>query len=408
MEATVVKPKPRIRAAAVRDGLNRFFQIHAMQTGEKKTPLQLVRLAVASRAQLASVRRHVPVLKFTLWSSGWHWFMPDVGLGSAAGRVAVRPNEMSGIVNLIRVPVHLLIVDTRGLVRVDWEEIKQIEEFVSGLDLREDPHQFPALSQFINKVTLQLKKLECSTDVLNLFPPLDLDKLQLYGTDGLDEALSRHTIRRLDVYANAAVHKSLSEQFFLSSIKALGLIDYMGLLDVPAEAINAFCRRFPELEDLHLIVHRTEERTLVQDPFQKQWAHLLWLRDQLNIPSLKRLFFSIKDDCTSWLNKPGWMERLKQTEPFDKASFTIGPSPHRVRMFLKLSWPTEQLPTFFRIEGQFWDADGDKVEDSSDSSDDEMEDEDAGGEGQRGEDEGSDFDEHAMDTDEDGMQDAVV
>ncbi|KAI6234278.1 hypothetical protein M3Y99_00824200 [Aphelenchoides fujianensis] len=340
-------------------------------TNEKKAPLQLVRLAAVFRAQLTSVRRHVSVLKFTLWSSGWHWFMPDVGLGSAAGRVAVSPTEMSGIAKLLRVPVHLLIVDTRGLVHVDWEEMKEVEEFVNGLDLRENPHQFLVLSQFINKVTPQLKKLECSTDVLNHFPPLELNKLQLYGTDGLHEALSRHSIRRLDVYANAvlrAVHAPQPttihplEQLFSPSIKSLELIDYMGLLDVPAETIDVFCRRFPELEDLHLTVHRTEERTLVQDPFQKQWAHLLRLRDRLNIPGLKRLFFVIKDDCTSWLNKPGWMEWLKQTEPFDNSSFLTGRSPHRVRMFLKLSWPTEQLPTFFRIEGEFWNADGDKLE----------------------------------------------
>ncbi|KAI6225367.1 hypothetical protein M3Y99_01350000 [Aphelenchoides fujianensis] len=408
MEAPLVEPRPRLRAAAARDGLNRFLQIHAMRTDEKKAPLQLVRLAAVSRAQLASLRRHVAELTLTLWANGWHWFLPDVGLDSLAGRTAIRPKVMSGIGKLLRLPVQLNLVDTAGLKNVDWVEMGQIEEFVSDLDLRENPHQFPALSEFVNRVTPQLKNLQCSTDVLNLFSSLDLDKLRLFGSDGLLDALSRHTIRRLDVYTTLVLRESAKEQLFSASIKALGFVEGIDLLEVPSESIVAFCRRFPALEDLHFSVHHYEERRDKEAYYKWMWESILRLRDRLIVPGLKRLFFKIQHLDCSGLKKPGWVGRLKQVEPFDKATFSIYPFDERAYVFLKLSWPTEQLPTFFRIEGDYyWNDEFENKEYSLDLLDDEMDDED---EILNGEDD--DFDEDAMDeneaADEDGVDDAGV
>ncbi|KAI6175137.1 hypothetical protein M3Y99_01991800 [Aphelenchoides fujianensis] len=352
----IVKTKPRIRAANVRDGLNRFLQIHAMRTDEKKAPLQLVRLAAVSRAQLASVRRHVSEITFRLWPAGGDWFLPNVGLGVLVGRIAVSLKEMSAIAKLLRVPVHVIFGEN-ALERIDWEEVKQFEEFVNSLRLCEDHHKFPASSEFIDRVTPQLRKLECPPDVLNRLPPLNLDKLELLGSgsDGLHDALSRHTIRRLDVDTAVASAESSSEQLFSASIKALGLVEYQDLLRVRPETVVAFCRRFPGLEELHFVAQQFEPEDAEEPYFEQLWDGLLQLRERLNIPGLKRLFFDVEYVGDFHDDKPGWIDRLKQTEPLNKAVFSFNPSAPRLCFSLKLSWPRDALPTFFRIQGDFYD-----------------------------------------------------
>ncbi|KAI6234232.1 hypothetical protein M3Y99_00819200 [Aphelenchoides fujianensis] len=371
MEAAVVKPKPRMRPL-VRDRLPRFFQIYTMRT-EEKAPLQLVRLAMVSRAQLASVRRRVPVLTFTLWDLGWKWLMPDMRLDCAAKRIDVSPTEMSGIAKVLRVPVHLRFFQEGGLEFVDWEEMEQVEEFVRGLELWEDYHRFPVLLRFVNEVLPQLNELQCSTDVLNRLPPLDLNKLQLYRPGPLHDAVSRHTIRRLDVSTLVAARESTGEQLFSASIKSLGLVEPMDLLMVPFDSIVAFCRRFTALEDLHIIVDQEEPRNAEEPIFKQMWGAILRLRDRLKVLGLKRLFFEIKYLGIFHEDKPGWIDRLKQTEPLEQAAFSTSPCDSRLRMFFKLSWPREELPTFFRIKGQFNDMEDESAEDTSDWSDDEDE-----------------------------------
>ncbi|KAI6181943.1 hypothetical protein M3Y99_01971500 [Aphelenchoides fujianensis] len=356
MEAAVVEPRPRIRAA-VRDRLNRFLQIHAMRTDKTKAPLQLVRLAAISRAQLASVRRHVAELKFALWPTGWAWFMPDVGCGATAGRIDVSAKEMSAIAQLLRRPIRLLLVDARGLEHVDWAETTNVVEFVNGLDVYEleDPHKFPVLAALIDRVTPQLRNLKCSTDVLNRLPPLELDKLELLGTGGLHDALKRHTIRRLDMNTAVISEESPSEQLSSPSIKSLGLVEDASLFSVRPESVVAFCRRFPGLEALHLVVEQFEFSDEEEDPFFKRlWDDILWLREHLNVPGLQRLFFDVEYLGVFHDDK---LERMQKVEPFDKATFSVCPlDDDCVRMFFKMSWPTEQLPTFFRIRGEFfWD-----------------------------------------------------
>ncbi|KAI6230556.1 hypothetical protein M3Y99_01049000 [Aphelenchoides fujianensis] len=364
MEAPFVEPRPRHRAVAVRDGLNRFLQIHAMRTDEKKAPLQLARLAAVSRAQLVSVRRHVPVLKFTLWPAGWAWFMPNVGLGSTAGRIYVSATETSGIAKLLRVPIRLVIVNSSGLEHVDWKEMRMLEEWVNGLEIHESEalYQFPLLSGLIDRVTPQLKNLMCSAAVLDRFPPLDLDSLDFRGADGLHDAVSRHTIRRLDVNTFVASRESSSDQLFSASIESLGLVEYQDLLSVRPETVVAFCRRFPGLEELRFVVVYQFEPSDAEDPFFKQlWDGLLQLRERLNISGLKRLYFEIEYLGYFHDDNPGWIDRLKQTEPLNKAAFSSNPSTSRLCFSLKLSWPRDALPTFFRILGEFQD-----VEDESD------------------------------------------
>ncbi|KAI6234272.1 hypothetical protein M3Y99_00823500 [Aphelenchoides fujianensis] len=365
METAVVKRKPRIRAAAVRDGLNRYLMAAALAAKKKKHGvIQLIRLASLSRAQLASVRRSVPAISFTLQFNGWQWSLPEFRREVAPERVAVRPKEMSALVKLLRVPVRLLFVDTTEFKNVDWWELKNVEEFVNELNLSMDPSKFPALWKFVHKVKSQLRELECSADVLDRLPPLDLDKFHAPDNNVNYEALSRHTIRRLDV-PGSMVSLELPDDHVLSpTIKSLGLTQYMKQLDERPESIVAFCRRFPALEDLHLNVHYQEEFRNVEDPFKRLWSGLLRFRDRLTVLGLKRLFLKVQYTGTTCRYTPGWLDRLKRMEPFDQASFlTAG---LRIRVFLKLNWPTEKLPTFFRIEGEFWDEEQEKDEYDSD------------------------------------------
>ncbi|KAI6242406.1 hypothetical protein M3Y99_00226000 [Aphelenchoides fujianensis] len=111
MEAAIVKPKPRIRAGAsdVRDKLNRFMLIDAMETADDKheETTEFIRLALVSRAHLASVRRTVPgMIKFERTHQEWLLRL-KVGLGAPKIAFPVDQTEMSAIIKLLGVPVHL-------------------------------------------------------------------------------------------------------------------------------------------------------------------------------------------------------------------------------------------------------------------------------------------------------------
>ncbi|KAI6220642.1 hypothetical protein M3Y99_01597600 [Aphelenchoides fujianensis] len=343
MEATVVKKKPQMRPAAVRDGLNRFVLTAAMSTNTKvATPL--LRLAAISRAQLTSVRRSVRELKCKPAGFG-----PSLELDVGASRVefAAGAQEMSGIAKLLRVPVRL---DFGWRDTFDCLKVAQVGESVTRLTLSFTPKS-PFLLQFIKLVAPQLKQLECSPFALQRFPPLDLEKLVIDHTPVDYAALSRHKIRRLDV-CTAEAGRHFAEDCVLSaSIKSLGLTQSSRAVSPPIESFAAFCRRFPSLEELHSFgQHFDTDMTNL-------WARCLKLRDQLNIPGLKRLFVTGKHAAVEFFVKSDdeWMPKLKQVEPFDKATFwTDSVSQHeRLLLVQTFDWPNGAKPTSIRIEGDF-------------------------------------------------------
>ncbi|KAI6242512.1 hypothetical protein M3Y99_00217800 [Aphelenchoides fujianensis] len=392
MEAAVVKPKPRIRAA-VRDGLNRFCLVDKMKVESDKHEgtTQLKRLALISRAHLASVRRSARGIQFDHVYPEWRLQL-DLRIGAPKVVFPVDQTEMRGIVKLLAVPIHAEIgYDPYWYKDAACKELKGIENFVNGLHLRSfsDSSAFP---EFVERVAPHLKQLECPPFVLGRLPPLDLEKLVLdFTLSGIDYGqLSRHKVRRLDV-PMYEVHRNgyLNGQVLSASISSLGL-KASHVLDLPHEALDAFCRRFPALEELHIFDNNTRRMKELDEHFKKLWTACLELRDQLNVPGLKRFFFTIRHDCTFFTRKNSdWIAKLKQVEPFDKASFIIDSSSKDVRMFLKHSRPRDAKAVFLRIEGHFQCLDDWSDDDSTDEEeeDEEMEeDEDL-----------DDFDEDAMD-----------
>ncbi|KAI6239256.1 hypothetical protein M3Y99_00600200 [Aphelenchoides fujianensis] len=347
MEAAVVKKKPKLRPAAVRDGLNRFVLTAAMSKNTKVAATPLFRLAAISRAQLTSVRRTVREIKCKPADFGPSLEL-ELGVGASKVEFAAGAEEMSAIAKLLRVPVRLDfgLQDTS-----DYLTVAQVGEFVTRLTLSFTPKS-PFLLQFIKLVAPQLKQLECSPFALQRFPPLDLEKLVIDRTPVDYEALSRHKIRRLDVCTAEAGRFFPDERVLSASIKSLGLTQSSRAVGPPTDSFAAFCRRFPSLEELHSFgQHLNTDMT-------ELWARCLELRDQLNIPGLKRLFVTGKHVAVEFFVKPDdeWMPKLKQVEPFDKATFwTDAVSQHeRVLLVQQFDWPDGAKPTSIRIEGDFF------------------------------------------------------
>ncbi|KAI6225190.1 hypothetical protein M3Y99_01369000 [Aphelenchoides fujianensis] len=407
MEAAVVKRKPQMRAAVL-DGLNRFQLVDAMETDEKKGSIRLVRLASISSAQLASVRRTTRKLKFHWTGRNWLLRM-NFGLNAPKIVFSVDQTEMIGIIQLLGMPVHLKIGEYwERLENVDWEGLQQTEQYVNSLTVYKyyDSLEFSA---FISSVSSQLKMLSSTWSVLAQLPPLDLKRARLYEPFGDFNELNRHKIHRLEVPAHFLYYhlKLKTNQGIFSSIKSLGIVHIRDSADFPYDSIEAFSRRFPSLEDLHIVCEYREDVWVLKDYFTVLWAKCLEIRDRLHALSLKRLFLTIKHDCTFQGTKSDWFEKLKLVQPFDNATSTVDRSNECVRMFLKHNEPRGPKPTFFHIKGDFFwfNEDENTDADSSALSGDEQENE-------AEEDQLDDSSENAMKeskaSDQDGMNDAGI
>ncbi|KAI6239943.1 hypothetical protein M3Y99_00528000 [Aphelenchoides fujianensis] len=355
METAVVKRKPRLRAGAsdAPDKLNRFLLVDAMRADKTKGAAQLVRLASISRAQLASVRRLAAGIKFELDGEKWRLKL-EQGFGTPPILFVLSQKEMCGVAELLAVSLSLAL-DPAFLKSVDWEELKRTENFVNGVVLYDTPKS-PDLLEFIGRVAVQLKELECDASYLKRSPPFDLDKLVLHGPRVDYKALGRHKIRRLDVPMWELGRNHSADLVLPASITSLGLVEHLSLFNASPDAVNEFCRRFPALEDLHLIgSFRITAQDLVTH-FKDVWAKCLELRDRLVFPGLRRIFFSTGYPKRYSISKPkpGWMEQLKQVEPFDKATVQFNPSTNSVRVLLKHNEPRGPKPCFFEIENNFY------------------------------------------------------
>ncbi|KAI6239933.1 hypothetical protein M3Y99_00526400 [Aphelenchoides fujianensis] len=410
MVAVDEKKKPRIRAA-LRDGLNRFFLVEKMETDETKGTAQILRLAAISRAQLTSVRRLAAGIKFKQTNRNWRLLMAG-GLGTPKISFPLVQTEMIGIVKLLDVPVHLKFGEyCEPNEDADWEELQQIEQWVHGLGVYNENNS-PEFSSFISNVAPHLKVLYSTWSVLEKLPPLDLKWIRLHDMVYDVGELKSHKIRRLDVPAYELEDYSdlESDQVMSASIKSLGLImDNVDWADVSYDSIEAFRRRFSELEEIHVICKRA---TSFEDPsayLTALWAKCLEIRDRLHVAGLKRLFLTVKHDSTFCGMATDWFEKLKQVEPFEKATFTIDRFNEHVRMFLKHNEPRGPKPTFVCIKGNFWWSVQEEEETHEDLSDDQMDDEDEGDyEAMEKDGQFDDSTEDAMDesADEDGMDDA--
>ncbi|KAI6242475.1 hypothetical protein M3Y99_00213600 [Aphelenchoides fujianensis] len=282
---------------------------------------------------------------------------------------------MRRIIKLLDVPIHVDLGTTYQSYKDACKELKESSNLVNGLTLR-DFSESPAFAEFVEGVAPNLKQLECLSSVLARFPPLDLERVDY-------ARLSRHKIRQLDVPIWEIGREFADGQVLSPSITSLGINDH-NALNFRHELIEAFCRRFPALEELHISVDSTGAISVPDEHYKKLWTACLELRDQLNVPGLKRFFFAIQYDCTFLTRKnTDWITKLKQVEPFDETTFTVGRFSKNVRMFLKHNRPRDAKAVFFQIEGYFRCMD---VWSDVDSSDEEDEDEDLDG-----------FDEDAMD-----------
>ncbi|KAI6225349.1 hypothetical protein M3Y99_01347800 [Aphelenchoides fujianensis] len=360
MEATVVKPKPRIWAA-VRDGLNRFHLVDKMQTGIKNGAGQLVRLAMISRAHLESVRRTARGIKFKLDYSTWDMKL-NLGLGTPKVSFPVDPTKMSAITRLLHVSVHLTFAYSRppSFETVDWEKLRGIETHVNALSVY---HKFDSsdFSAFIGNVAPQLKALNSTWDLLAQFPPLDLERAQLYHSPGDFSELNRHKIHRLEMPVYYLDDRSgfPRNQVISSSIKSLGIMQICNWKKFPYNSIEVFRRRFPSLEDLYINCKYEQDEDMpdlrdLSAYFTKLWAKGLEIRDRLHVAGLKRLFLTVKHGCGFDGTKDEWFENFGQVEPFNEATSTIDRFNECVRMFLKHNEPRAAKPTFVLIKGNFW------------------------------------------------------
>ncbi|KAI6181941.1 hypothetical protein M3Y99_01972200 [Aphelenchoides fujianensis] len=380
MESAIVKPK-RIRAA-VRDRLIRFLLIDAAETGghENEGFLRLARLASISRAQLASVRRSVVKIKFK-HTSGYELLLRlNLGVGAPKPAFTVDQAEMIAIIRLLGVPVCL-----RFYVDVDWKKLDSIERYVNELTVL---HVSPAFSAFVNTVAPHLRVLHSGWSHLERLPPLELERARIYGRFDEFNDLHLHKIHRLDVsIGDLSSYSVQSDRVVSSKITSLGILVPLVFdwATFPCDSIEAFARRFPALEDLHITCKYVKDIPDLSAYFTKLWAKCLEIRDRLHVAKLKRLFITIKHYGCDFQGRPNdWFEKLKLVEPFHEASSTIDPHNNCVRMFLKHNEPRGPKPTFVCIKGDFhWQLqeNGEPIEalfDSSDgSSDDEMD--DAGG-----------------------------
>ncbi|KAI6232646.1 hypothetical protein M3Y99_01000300 [Aphelenchoides fujianensis] len=354
MEAALVKSKPRIRAA-VRDGLNRFLLVGKMETESDKHEgtIQLKRLALISRVHLASLRRSARGIKFKQKGCEWRLQL-DFGIGAPEFVSSADHAEMRGIVKLLAVPIHVdLDISHRSYTNAACKELKGIENFVNGLTLRSFPES-PPFAEFVESVIARLKHLKCPPFVFKRFPLLDLEKLVLIDfASRVDyEIVGRHQIRRLDV-SMWEIHRNFtSGQVLSASITSLGL-NVSNAIDFHHELIEAFCRRFSALEELYINVDFTDPMKNLDEHFKNLWTASLKLRNELNMPRLKRFFFTFEHDCTVYDSNTEWIEKLKPVKPFDQTTLTVNRSSKQMRMFLKHSRPRDAKPVFFHIKGGF-------------------------------------------------------
>ncbi|KAI6224554.1 hypothetical protein M3Y99_01383200 [Aphelenchoides fujianensis] len=288
MEAAVVKPKPRMRAA-VRDGLNRFCLVHKMETDKTKGPAQLVRLAAISRAQLASVRRSARGIKFKEGDHKWRLRL-DCGLGTP--KIVF---SMIGVIQQLEVPVHLKL-----FTDVDWKELQEIERYVNGLTFY-NYFRSPEFSAFIGRVSPHLNVLQSSWSVLARLSALNLERIRLWHLPSDFNELNGHKIRRLDLPLCVLNDRPdlQSNQAISSTIKVLGIeLLHDDWAAFPYDSMEAFCRRFPALEDLHVVCLYGERVQDLSAYFTALWARCLEIRDRLHALGLKRLFITIKHNCT--------------------------------------------------------------------------------------------------------------
>ncbi|KAI6240483.1 hypothetical protein M3Y99_00457000 [Aphelenchoides fujianensis] len=362
MEAAIFKPKPRMRAA-VRDGLNRFQLVDKMETADDKHEgtTQLKRLALVSRAHLTAVRRLAAASKFILDRCAWRVNM-ELGIGASKSAFSADQTEMRAIIELLGVPVYLKFgCCIRTSKDIDWHELQQIGKY-----------------------------------------------------DDYSE-LNRHKIRRLDVpvYELDDYSGSESNQVISASIKSLGILHISDWAAFPYDSIEAFSRRFPSLEDLHIVCKHEEQVQDLRAYLKALWTKCLEIRDRMHVAPLKRLFITIKHDCSYRGTKSDWFKTVKRVEPFDKATVVVTPSKKRFRMLVKHNEPRGPKPTFICIKGDFewWYEYEETDEGSTDSSGGDMEDEDENEDEAMEEDKQlDDSSEDAMDesesTDEDGVGDA--
>ncbi|KAI6175258.1 hypothetical protein M3Y99_01977800 [Aphelenchoides fujianensis] len=382
--------------AAVRGGLNRFYLVDATETSghENKEFVRLARLASISRAQLASVRRSVARIKFK-HTSGYELLLRlNLGVGTPKPAFTVDQAKMVAIIRLLGVPVHL-----RFYVDVDWKALESVGRYVNELTIL---HVSPAFSAFVNRVAPHLRVLHSGWPDLERLPPLELERARIYGRFDEFNDLHLHKIHRLDVSIGDLTSYSVqSDRVVSSKIKSLGFLvplvfDWAAF---PSDSIEAFARRFPALEDLHItckyvvgterlypfpMVEFQKDIPDLSAYFTKLWAKCLEIRDRLHVAGLKRLFVTIKHNCHFHGRPNDWFEKLELVEPFHEASSTIDRPNKCVRMFLKHNEPRGPKPTFVCIKGDFhWQLqeNGEPIEALSDlsdgSSDDEMD--DAGG-----------------------------
>ncbi|KAI6242405.1 hypothetical protein M3Y99_00225900 [Aphelenchoides fujianensis] len=368
MEAAVAKRKPQIRAA-VRDGLNRFYLVDTMETSdhENKKFARLARLASISRAQLASVRRSIVRVKFK-HTSGYELLLRlNLGVGAPKPAFTVDEAEMIAIIRLLGVPVCL-----RFYVDVDWKALESVGRYVNELSVL---HVSPAFSAFVNTVAPHLRVLHPGWSHLERLPPLELERARIYGRFDEFNDLHLHKIHRLDVSIGDLTSYSVqSDRVVSSKIKSLGILVPLVFdwATFPCDSIEAFARRFPALEDLHITCKYVKDIPDLSAYFTKLWAKCLEMRDRLHVMPVKRLFLTIKHNCRFHGRPTDWFEKLKLVEPFHEASSTIDRPNKCVRMFLKHNEPRGPKPTFVCIKGDFhWQLqeNGDPVEVLSDSSD---------------------------------------
>ncbi|KAI6242438.1 hypothetical protein M3Y99_00229500 [Aphelenchoides fujianensis] len=350
MESAVVKRKPQIRAAG-RDGVNRFQLVGKMEAkGDKhEGTIQLKRLALISRAHLASVRRNARGIKFERQDFKWRLLL-DFRIGAPKVEFPTSKAEMREVAKLLGVPIRLAF-GFNLLSFAEWRELEQLGTLVNGLAFMHVPEP-PAFAEFVERVASHLKQLEWPSYALAHFPPLDLEKLVLVDKEVNYAHLGRHKIRRLDVRIDEIHRRFTSGQVISASITSLGL-NGSDATNFRHELIEAFCCRFSALEELHISIKYSGVRNVLGGDFKGLWENCLELRDQLDVPRLKRFFFVLEHDCTFRGNKTEWIDKLKQVEPFNKATFTVDRSSSLVRMFLKHSRPRDAKPIFFHIDSCF-------------------------------------------------------
>ncbi|KAI6234260.1 hypothetical protein M3Y99_00822200 [Aphelenchoides fujianensis] len=351
-----MKKKPRFRAAGARDGLNRFVLAAAMSTDAEKSAAfrQFNRLLAISSAQLAAVRRSAGGLTFKHEEEGgWrlHW---QAAVGASAVEFPVDQSEVRRLLKLLCTPVHLDLDFFPWSTREEWANVVDQREFVSRLTVNRIP-DLRVLRDFVAELAPNLREFECFSNVLERLPPLKLQKLVVHDWSEFNYSLLNcHQVERLDVPMVEVLREFPDDQVLSASLKSLGLLFVGGSFDFPQASIGSFCRRFPSLEDLHVDIHSWTVRHDLDAHFEEEWARCLELRDRLDVPHIKRLFFTVKLqwDFDSKHDRE-WARKLKRVDPFDKATFWRDPVSNHERMFLKVSRPQDSTPTFLRIEGDF-------------------------------------------------------